>query len=525
MKLSFHSALALSSQVVMVVSSASGVFRPHRIAYEALVNEQGAFDSSTTQASLFKDALTNVGMVSVTGIFKDSQVKKETLSWLHECAMESDATVEHTYPDGTVRRTMATHTVPGGVQTIDHKTGKAACDSFSKSSDVFRSKVAEATRAFAARLSSVLDIKNAKEGPLLSTETEFSFATIADVVENGEHLEHFHSYQKPNDSQDEDTIEWHTDQGLFLVFTPGRKVHCPHKEESSLTGGFYIEQEDGSQALVEFGDEDDLVFMLGDGVNQYVNSRVEAGSTLRATPHYLSMPDHSQDEARVWYGRMVLPPSNAVHPEHGMTFGQLRQKMIDASLSKTGSQEEEALSLGCSSSMVARELQEATCEGDTILCWHRCMSIPDWDVSEAFCESRNLKMTCTNVKGQLWDETHGDFFPGCVELDAELATPTPKMPNYPRDEDMCADALLWDEFSSSTGYDHEFDLVNRIGAKIAKFMWSVEDGQSKWPIGFQWSVWLYCFWIGQCGRSEEWYARRSHHSGSTWWQLFRRGWT
>jgi hypothetical protein len=62
-----------------------------------------------------------------------------------------------------------------------------------------------------------------------SNSESFFFKTLSDVVQKGEHLEHFHPclYHQLEEEEAEaaigaddttTTIEWHTDQGLFLVF-------------------------------------------------------------------------------------------------------------------------------------------------------------------------------------------------------------------------------------------------------------------------------------------------------------------
>jgi hypothetical protein len=141
--------------------------------------------------------------------------------------------------------------------------------------------------------------------------------------------------------------------------------------------------------MVQFDSQDDLVFLLGDGIHQMMNG--ENGNMesclnkFRATPHALSMPLHQQDQSRVWYGRMVLPPATAIHPKHDQTFGFLRQMLIEESTTTTGIPNKEIMSLGCSGGSSAghggsqyghaRQLEETSCEEGTLLCksvYHAC---------------------------------------------------------------------------------------------------------------------------------------------------------
>ena len=464
----FSAASSMAGLASPTAENKAVLFKPLKISFRAL--EDDAYFAEAVQDS-FIDALKTVGIVSITNVPGLKAMKESALSWdLHHCAKESEAAKAHQFPDGTVRHTLATHTLPGGYQhKFDHKSDSSSCKTFSAASDTFRTAVDGVTDAFAARLSSILKIQD-KDTPLLSTEAHYPFATLADVVKNGEHLEHFHSYQHVvSQGKHQDTIDLHTDQGLFLVFTPGRMVN--RKDDGALTTGFFIELQDGSLAMVDFDNEDDLVILLGDGVNQYVNPRLGNGETLRAAPHALALPEHSDDEARVWYGRMVLPPATAIHPEHGRTFEDLRKTLVEASITSSShdaNKKEEELSIGCSSSMVARQLESESCQGDTLMCWHRCMNITEAGVSEDICAERSLSVMCINPRGQLWDNTHGDFFPGCASNETELATPYPALPNAPRDDSECTDAAFA-EFvkSTTTGYENSFDL-----GKGGVFMWT-----------------------------------------------------
>jgi hypothetical protein len=125
------------------------------------------------------------------------------------------------------------------------------------------------------------------------------YMNIDRIVNGGVHLEHFHSYQKnkkvgvdnnndsnnniKDDSYYEDgdeekkkTIDFHTDQGFFIAFTPGLIVYptaptttAMQTQELPLSNGFYIQDiMSGERMHLVFTEEDELVFMMGDGVNQ-----------------------------------------------------------------------------------------------------------------------------------------------------------------------------------------------------------------------------------------------------------------
>lgn len=244
---------------------------------------------------------------------------------------------------------------------------------------------------------------------------------IETLINDGEHLEHFHSYynseknEASSQNQNNDigtttnTIDWHTDQGMMLLFTPGQR------KDGTTPNGFFIKLADGSTAEVAFDSQiDDLVIMLGDGVHQYINNNGNAD--LRAVPHSVALPKNNGNNEvqmpRLWYGRMVLPPPEAIHPSgNGSTFEEIRTAMIRG--------DTDALSLGCaSSSMVARELMEdghgdggdgITCDEDvSMLCWMSCMNYVELGVSVDDCAatSDNHSLVCANEIAEVWEFGH-----------------------------------------------------------------------------------------------------------------------
>jgi hypothetical protein len=411
--LSVLSALALASL-------AEGAFSPARISFESLVQQDDA------SKELFLRSLHRVGMISVTDIpYFDS--KWETLTTLPACLKESpEWALEHTFPDGTRRQTLATHSLGNIHASPVPVSDTDACAAFTEASQTFRQVVGLVVAAFSKLLSESLSLDNTK--PVLQDKSSNKPFSLVDIFEEGDQLDHFHCYYSSDAEESsngqEDTIEWHTDQGLALIFTPGSTNGNP-------TDGFHIQLEDGSTEMVNFEKKDDLVILLGDGVNQYINRLVDAEHSLRALPHALQMPTGSgsmeSSSPRVWYGRMMLPPASALYPSHPFTFGEIREHMIEngseddsSSLSTTSGG-----SIGCSGDMVARELSETTCEeGIASFCWHRCMNYTDYDVSPEICAEQELDLVCINEEGQLWPGHHDPAFAiGCVDLaTAEIFT-------------------------------------------------------------------------------------------------------
>jgi len=381
-----------------------GAFSPTRISFDSLVQQD------TSSHDDFLRALREVGMVSITGMpYFESKMK--TLNALPACMSKSypEFAVEKTFPDGTRRQTLAAHSIGNtGVSPLPVVPGDENCDLFLDVSESFRQEVGSVLEAFAERLAQALNLDQSR--PILMGKDTGAGWPLTGLFSQGDQLEHFHCYFKDDDSSThaDETIEWHTDQGLALIFTPGSVDGKP-------TDGFYIQLQDGSTEMVDFQESDDLVILLGDGVNQYLNPALEdVGANLRALPHALRMPTTtSNNNPRVWYGRMVLPPSNAMHPLHPWTFGEIRDQMMG------NSKDSIASLIGCSDDLLARELSETTCEpGVSAYCWHQCMNYSSYGVSPKICSQKNLQLACVNPQGFLWVNSVHDpaFRLGCADL-------------------------------------------------------------------------------------------------------------
>lgn len=378
----------------------------------------------------FEQSLSAFGLVAVDLGPEFGALRFKSLEAAQSCIQGLQAPAEETFQDGTRRFSVAVSIEPGfKTQNLD------ACADIDKS---FRQQIHAATALFADRLGEVYDLEHATQ-PLLSTnDSTINYATVTDVLQHGQHLEHFHSYRKERDSN-ELTIPTHTDQGLFIAFVPPVNLDADGDGLGPLAK-FWIEMRDGSKVRVPIESEDFkncVFFLLGDGVEQYLNGLLGGGGpALRSCPHALEMTS-AADGHRVWYGLMILPPSDAVSPTHGLTYGKLRRLAIE------DSGDEEAVSMGCSRNLFARELAATSCETDQLFCWARCMPLFDHygqPVSEEICQDQGYSFfNCTDPARLVSDGTeHGDFYPGCTNYTFETAAPT----IAPADEEGCTDAFL-----------------------------------------------------------------------------------
>jgi len=241
----------------------------------------------------------------------------------------------------------------------------------------------------------------------------------------------------------------------LIAFAPAMLVGAAAPTGSSLpTGTFMIKSKAGVELEADF-DVDSLVILLGDGVNQYANGR-RAGLALHAPVHAFKMPRGLPAGLhRVWYGLMQLPPSDAKSDETGMTFGEIRAKVIGNPRAPLG--------LGCSRQMAARELSGTGCAGNQLYCWHRCMNFTD-TISPQACAAKRMGFNCTSQFDQIYREQngHGDFNLACTNA-TEFIIPRPVVV---QPTGMCNG---WQDLVSDANYAHRVALV----ADETYFLWNV----------------------------------------------------
>lgn len=216
--------------------------------------------SSGSTDQLLLSALSRDGLVSITSIPDFAPLKHQVLKHFTDCLIDRDA-VTVQFDDGTVRRSYAMTEGAAG-----ELPATPACLAFGQSLAPFRSAVDSVVGEFARRLS--LELASSLHRPLLTGRLEdedLMWNDVEDVVSSASILDHFHSYQKVQDGE-ASTIEFHVDQGLLLAFAPGMLMDL--NGIAGVSDGFYVKDASGEEYELLFDEGDDLVIMLGDGVNQ-----------------------------------------------------------------------------------------------------------------------------------------------------------------------------------------------------------------------------------------------------------------
>jgi hypothetical protein len=492
----FFSLVALPSPCRSSSSSSNGninaPFSPAEFDWSSIHDNS---DASTRQQLL--ETLQATGMLSITDIPSFASLRPAVLEAAQLCTHSShDLARTSQFKDGTSRRTFALSAAlpssESGLSALEQlSTTSPDCANFAALAAELRGLVDDVSQDFVRLLSDAIETRVGPEHSLLYQRPQtagsesLSYRSIQDIIAAGAHLDHFHSYatmaatETGRNKVHEPTIEMHVDQGLFIAVAPALMVEEATGAPTGSAPGRFLAQLSGGQAADVSLNPDALFFMLGDGVNQYVNpALLSTGSKpLTAVPHALIMPEAGSSteaaEARVWFGRMFLPPDDAVNPETGLTFGKMKSLLNnDEATTRDHDQDLDiaaVLNLGCSDGKaIRRVMAEDNCDPDNqIYCWHRCYDLTD-TANPDYCAEQNLGFACTSDAWDgIYEGGHGAFTPRCTNsttLESDL-TPEP-LPPAPQTCDFDVKGMRRAE-----GYTHLMELKE----DSTYFMWRLAN--------------------------------------------------
>jgi len=326
--------------------------------------------------------------IGYKGIPNFASSRQDAFKDLPKCFREEATLPKVVMKDGSSRTTVAAMTINGvAAKMTSHCGGK---------SDKLRSAVDAAI----VRLFSALDMAASVNGPLKSANTlgyvMEPYSSFGSLIANGSHLEHLHMYEAGSASLSKlPTMDFHVDSGLLVAMTSGfYSSSSPSVSSSSPFRGLLLELASGMRVQVGIQSEAALVVMVGSAAAGWL--RPVLGAPLRPAPHSLLAGLSPSDplETRSWFGKMYLPPQDALLPATAsngipMTYGRYRQSELASQGERPselqlpagcGGKPEESLppaGYGGYTSLASNDLCQINGGGTGVYCWMQCMSVAD----------------------------------------------------------------------------------------------------------------------------------------------------
>jgi hypothetical protein len=307
--------------------------------------------------------LLSLGGFQISGIPYFGDARQVALGRLADCLLFDSMALETRVNDGRKRLSTGAATIGGVPQPMSSNCGDASLP------------LRQIVAAVALQVASLLDLVSV-DSPMRPRQS------FRDLVEHGGHLEHLHAYYDsptPSDQQgDSFSLPLHTDSGLFIAMTYG--LHSTPGSGSSL-----FLQLPSEQTVQVAPSPDSLIIMVGQGGADWLSPVL--GAPLRALPHALVL-DLPSGGTRSWFGKMLLPPADALLPRHygvNVSFQSYREKEIAASVLSAP----ELLPSACGRRFLPlpssappnrflRLAEEPLCsEGDEVMCWQHCYAVSD----------------------------------------------------------------------------------------------------------------------------------------------------
>lgn len=359
------------------------------------------------------DSLEAHGAVAVSGVPGLEAARASAYALLAACASDEATRAsmqEVVLGDGTARRSLAARTVRGVPEPLE-----GTCNGAGEALEPLRAIVDSASRAFLGALEPLERGSTA----LLTTRSGRGYHSLLEVAQGGEQLEHFHTYvplrlaPAPNaSSHDLPALPLHTDAGLLLALVPAMWVASPSDlpfSPSSPSDGFSVEGAAGELLTIEpESAPSSVVFVVGEGWGRWLEPALRG--KLRAAPHSLAIPAGARG-SRAWYGRMLLPPGDALMPSSKRDGGApptysewsawANAQVSPASpRAAAAAPAAEAASAGGAVALShGRELDvfdAAGCNSNQIWCWHACKNL-----DELNCAKEDA--VCALPDGSVWD--------------------------------------------------------------------------------------------------------------------------
>jgi hypothetical protein len=316
-------------------------------------------------------ALTTVGALQITSIPRFREARLAALGPLAQCLWKNKEDANLTkmvMPDGAPRLTTHAASTRGAASAFGSACGDSAAE------------LREAIDAGTRQLLLSLDKARVPAVDVCAPYTSFE-----DIQRYGDHLEHLHAYYAPQritEGPELPSVDFHTDGGLFIAMTSG----LYSKPLNSSGEGLYLQLPSSEVVRMPSADtQESLVFLVGEAGSNWLAPVL--GRRLRAVPHKLvaALP---ADGHRTWYGKMFLPPADAVVGPTTLTYAAVREKVNRELRDGRRKDAIAALPAACGpSSYLVSSTSCTTSDGSAgVECWMQCMSVASLPCStQAVC--------------------------------------------------------------------------------------------------------------------------------------------
>eukprot|EP00954_Amorphochlora_amoebiformis_P005334 420862-Amorphochlora_amoeboformis.AAC.1 len=246
--------------------------------------------AAETQTS-FRNALIQQGMLEISGVrglevafcFRviggvhviiPQALQLEAMSALMSCELRNpELFTLAILEDGTRRNTVASQTIRGVSEPFEEKLNQA-CPKFSIASQKFRRLITLVGDAFITAFDSAFSVHVDRDKICDDDDdpTCAQYSSFTEALSTARQLDHFHVYSAPFARERDYSIEFHSDDGLFIAIPPPVIISSQGLSTSASRDfrGFEVKLDSGEIREIKTRSKNSVVFVLGAGMDRWI---------------------------------------------------------------------------------------------------------------------------------------------------------------------------------------------------------------------------------------------------------------
>uniref|UniRef100_A0A7S0DH84 Copper transporter n=1 Tax=Amorphochlora amoebiformis TaxID=1561963 RepID=A0A7S0DH84_9EUKA len=346
--------------------------------------------AAETQTS-FRNALIQQGMLEISGVRGLEALQLEAMSALMSCELRNpELFTLAILEDGTRRNTVASQTIRGVSEPFEEKLNQA-CPKFSIASQKFRRLITLVGDAFITAFDSAFSVHVDRDKICDDDDdpTCAQYSSFTEALSTARQLDHFHVYSAPFARERDYSIEFHSDDGLFIAIPPPVIISSQGLSTSASRDfrGFEVKLDSGEIREIKTRSKNSVVFVLGAGMDrwiQFTGKHPRPGGVLHAVKVPLGV-------TRMWFGRMFLPPDDAFGVDVDIPFREYRKRVEQGDLHPT-------VACGAPQQLVHNARLDSKCGEGGYRCWRKCyymdVNVTCGEDSQLECVSQSSGKSC-----------------------------------------------------------------------------------------------------------------------------------